>query len=146
MDAADLELLAGIAHRCWCAKMLRSGWRHGAYSPEERTHDALVAFEELSRRDQREARLAVELLHLDRSLFSEIRYDRGPAREFLLEDMQVGLKVAMNDGDSSKPADRGQIESWQSEPDSGELLKITVRWETGEVSEHYPGERELRRL
>lgn len=158
MDHADVMLLAAVAHRCWCASMAEGGWHPGGYDPQRRTHDALVAFEHLPDRDRRATCQAIEALELDRMLAGAVEYDRGPCREFVLGELRPGLPVVWADSDPAPPSaphrgpgeqdasDRGVVESWEVDPGTGGLALIRVRWASGELSEHYPSERELRRV
>ncbi len=140
--------LAAIAHRLWCEEMTAASWRRGpAYDEAERTHDAMVPFEELSRHDRRLAIRAVEYSEIADELVRLISYPRGPDREFAVEEMRPGLQVAMVPGpdEVASEADRGLVESWELDGE-GELSLIRVRWPDGELSEHHPIARELRRV
>lgn len=144
--------LAAVAHRIWCDRMLADGWRYAdRYSETERTHDALVPFDRLDRRDQRAARLGIVAEELEPRLASAIRYSRGPNREFLVEEMLQGRRVVFCPHMRSPApeqvtgADIGTVESWDVD-DDGELDLIRVRWPDGQVVEHAPGLLELARL
>lgn len=128
----DFEQIARQAHAAWCGKMIREGWTPGEeYSPMGRTHDALVPFEQLSRRDALAALRAAEFDGAD-LLASIIDYRRGPDRDFTLEEMRVGLAVICVDDD---PPIRGEVTDWVSD-ERGQLMTIIVRWTDGAVSEH----------
>lgn len=148
MPSDELESeVAAAAHRCWCDHMAAHGWRYGPrYDEAARTHDALRPFEALDRHDRRLTLGAVRATELARLLAAAIDYPRGPDREFTVEEMRVGLPVAMVSapGDDEGVADRGVVESWETDQE-GELRVIRVRWADGERSEHHPGARELRR-
>ncbi len=149
MPAEELELeVAAAAHRCWCDHMAAHGWRYGPrYDEAARTHDALRPFEALDRHDRRLTLAAVRATELVRLLAAAVDYPRGPDREFTVEEMRVGLPVAMvpAPGEEAAEGERGVVESWETDKE-GELRLIRVRWPEGELSEHYPGARELRRV
>src|SRR5262245_33441497 len=97
MDRRTLEDLSAIAHRLWRERLAGAGWSSGpAFDPARRTHDALVDWPGLSRQDRRHARLGIEALELEEKLVSAIRYQRGPDREFVVEEMRQGLPVALS--------------------------------------------------
>lgn len=149
MRAEELESeVAAVAHRCWCDRMAAHGWRYGPrYDEGERTHDALRPFEALDRHDRRLTLAAVRSMELARLLAAAVDYPRGPDREFTVEEMRAGLPVAMipAPGEEEAVADRGLVESWETD-EEGDLRLIRVRWPGGEVSEHHPAAREVRRL
>lgn len=150
MTAEDLEGLAAIAHACWCAKLLGEGWRLGPYNPPGRTHDSLVAFESLDPLDRQSAVDSVRALDLEGLLARAIEYDHGPAREFTLKEMVKDLEVVWADAPATpgidSAADRGRIQSWNVDASTGRLSLIQVRWADGSLSEHFPSQRELRRV
>lgn len=152
MSEDTLNDLAAVAHRLWCARMLSNGWTYAdRFDAALHTHDALVPFTRLERRDQRAARLGVLAEELESRLISAIRYSRGPNREFLIEEVVKGRKVAFCP--NMKPPPRasvqqegvGEIDSWTVDSD-GELDLIRVRWPDGQVTDHVPGLLELARL
>ncbi len=149
MPSDDLESeVAAAAHRWWCDHMAADGWRYGPrYDEAARTHDALRPFEALDRHDRRLALNAVRAMDLARLLAGAVDYPRGPDREFTVEEMRAGLPVAMvpTPGEEEAEADRGVVESWETDAE-GDLRLIRVRWPDGEVSEHHPAARELRRV
>ena len=51
--AAELDALARIEHRRWCAERVLHGWRLGARNDEARLHPDLMPFESLAEKDQR---------------------------------------------------------------------------------------------
>lgn len=141
MDSETLFDLTVIAHRLWCARMVAAGWRHGPqFDPQARTHDAITDFSGLSTHDRRHAVAGVEAQGLEAVLAAAIAYQRGPDREFRLNEMRTGATV--------RSAARGteligRIESWKSEGDA--LTLIRVLWSDGSRSEHDPVLRELAR-
>ena len=147
-----LEELARIAHRLWCDSMLGQGWRSGlVYDEAHRVHDAIVDFDKLTPLDRHHTLIAIESLGIERQLERAVEYPRGPAREFSAEEMRRGLPVGLacsSDGAGGRPSgqERGLVESWEIEPATGLLKLIRVRWADGTLSEHFPSERELRRL
>ncbi len=131
--------------------MREVGWEYGqAYDERNRLHDALVPFESLSPRDQRQVVQAVRALDIENALARAIRHDRGPDREFDAREMRPGLpirtasSVSGSNGGRSEPR-TGIVESWETDRD-GWLTVIRVRWSDGSRSEHHPAERELARL
>ncbi|CAG0985581.1 hypothetical protein PHYC_02004 [Phycisphaerales bacterium] len=139
---ATTEGFAALAHQVWCERMQRAGWRYGpAYNETERTHDALVPFEKLPASDRRSTRAAILALEVEDLVFESIEYPRGPDREFTLSEMRVGLPVQCEPG-----PEIGKIVSWETDPGDEALRLIRVRWPDGSLSEHFPPERELRRL
>ncbi len=128
----DIEQIARQAHAAWCGKMIREGWAPAEeYNEVTRTHDALVPFDELSRRDALTALRAAEFDGVE-MLASIIDYSRGPDRDFTLEEMRVGLPVICVDDD---PPIRGEVTDWISD-EQGRLMTIIVRWSDGGVTEH----------
>lgn len=145
-DIADQ--LAAIAHQLWREEMEWLGWQRGErFDAQHRQHDALVPWAELSEQDRRHARLGIECDEVDQMLISCIRYQRGADREFTAEEMRHGLPVAFVDPAESaeRPAPRGTVIDWAVDS-IGELQSIRVQWEDGDVSEHHPAVRELRRV
>lgn len=140
--------LAAIAHRLWCEQMAASSWRSGSiYDERNHTHDAMVPFENLNRHDRRRAIRAVEYAGVADQLVRLIDHQRGPDREFTVEEVRVGLPVEFTEspGTPRPDAERGSVESWETD-DEGDLRLIRVRWPDGELSEHHPVARELRRV
>jgi RyR domain len=140
--------LAAIAHRLWCDRMAATSWRYGTtYDERDRAHDAMVPFESLDSHEQRRAIRAVEYAGIADQLVRLIDHRRGPDREFTVKEMRAGLAVESVPSPDEPPAaaDRGAIESWEVDAE-GELTLIRVRWADGEVSEHLPAARELRRV
>lgn len=144
------ETLATIAHDLWMRDMRRRGWRYGPdYDPAGKTHDALVAFDQLDKHDRRQALLGIHALDLERDLLNSIRYERGPARLFTAEEMRKGLRVGFNteclDRITEPLPGAGEVIGWAVDPD-GWLCSITVLWDDGERTTHVPAARELTRL
>ncbi len=139
--------LAVIAHQLWCEQMAALSWQRGPdYDECRRIHDALVPFQDLGRHDQRRAIRAVECAEIADRLARLIDHQRGPDRELTIEEMRVGFAVAIVGSPGEEPPDeRGEVESWETD-DEGELRLVRVRWPDGEVSEHHPVARELRRV
>lgn len=140
-DDLDLQL-AGIAHELWRRRLEAQGWRYGPhYCPREFTHDALVPFERLDRRDRQTAVLAAMTSGARSTLQDAVGYARGPDRPFGVEELRPGLVVC----ESGRPGRRGRIESWSTD-ERGEVVIIRVRWEDGAVGEHPATEQELARV
>jgi len=116
------EQVAELVHDCWRDRMARDGWTLGPYDAIEQTHDALVPYRELSRRDKRELDIAIRAEEVLRTLAELVEYERGPDREFLLEDMHRGRRVLVD----GRP---GVIESWTANGD--ELAEVVVLLEGG---------------
>lgn len=151
MDTASLYRLAELAHDQWRQHMVDQGWRPGLeYNRQTLVHDALVDFDQLNDRDQQSAIRSVRVLDLESHLIGAIDYGRGSGREFVAEEMRIGVQVGWADdvekvGRGALP-ERGTIDSWTVDATTGELMTIRVRWNDGSFSEHYPSERELRRI
>lgn len=152
-DQQTLVDLASIAHRLWSGQMIRQGWRYGSEHDEERhVHDALVDFDQLGKRDRQHGIRAMEALDLESTLVNAIEYQRGPEREFMAEEMVQDLEVGWakhvqpEDPSHDLSTERGQIESWEINSETGDLTKIFVRWQDGSLIEHYPSECDLRRI
>lgn len=142
MDSELIADLAIVAHKLWCAKMLRDGWRPGPrFDAQAKVHDAIKGFDRLSEVDQRHARTAILADELDARLAAAVTYPRGPDRELSLDDMRSGALVRSA---ASGATPTGLIESW--ERDGPRLTLIRVRWSDGSRSEHDPVLRELARV
>lgn len=148
-----VDELARIAHELWRTRMVSRGWSHGPrYDEAQRTHDALVPYAGLCPRDREEARLSIGALGLEKVLADEIDYPRGPERPLTLEEMRAGLPVTyakdleVEEGGRPGPMERGVVESWETDPTSGDLKCVRVRWADGLLSAHMPAERDLRRI
>lgn len=150
LDSTICLNLAQAAQALWCRHMEALGWSLGPHDCNARTHDALVPFERLGQHDRRRLLEAIADLNLEPELLGAVDHQRGPDREFVLEEMRPGLPVAYAEGArSSDPgrdiaSERGVIESWKVKDDLLELVK--VRWADGTLAEYYPCERDLRRL
>jgi hypothetical protein len=147
LDPATILKLASIAHGLWCEQMERKGWKHGSeYNAHQKIHDALVPFDRLTAQDRRHVCLGIEAEECERLLIAAVRYQRGPDREFTIEELKEGLAVAMSD--PNQPGglgpERGKVESWSTDG-QGELV-IRVRWRDGSESEHLACVRELARV
>ena len=147
------ERLAIIAHELWCDRQRAQGWPYAdRYDPARRTHDALVPWDRLGEPDRRAARMGVRLEGVEDLLAESIEYTRGPARVFTPEEMRVGQRVAYVEGiRAAEPGrdilnERGRVVSWEVDPCTGGLAFLRVQWDDGTLAEHYPSERELRRV
>ncbi len=151
LDRTALDQIAAIAHRLWCERMKSEGWRYGdRVCIDDRTHDALVPFDRLSEADQIAARRSVQCMELEHRLAEEISYARGPNRDYVLEDMKVGLRAVFCP-DFRPPAmervpqnERGEVEGWECL--DGELESVRVRWADGSCGEYAANSGELARL
>lgn len=143
-----LERLAEAAHELWRDTMLGNGWRPAdRYDEAEHLHDALVPFCELLPLDRREALLAAR--SLADQVVAEIAYQRGDDREFTVLDVVAGQPVTLSDGGRFEGEPReslGEVISWEAEPESPFLSLIRVKWNSGDITEHAPSLRELRRV
>lgn len=131
--------LARVAHELWRTEMAKEGWRYGpTFDESKRLHDALVPFDELHPTDKRWTRTCLDEVAAE--LLAGVEYPRGDDREFVPEEMIVGMRVGCTEGD-----DEGTVQSWVVTPE-GCLDTITVRWDDGEVTEACAEERVLRRV
>lgn len=149
-DRQFADQLAPIAHELWCRRMREEGWRHGpVYDADAKEHDALVPYEQLSRHDRREVRSRVHCEDIEQLLADAVEYSRGPARDFIAEEMRSGVPVAFvvagGSGEEVPGEERGVIESWARDGE-GELKCVRVRWDDGEMVEYDPSERVLWRV
>lgn len=128
--------LARIAHRLWVDKMHRAGWRYGEQYDEARLlHDALVPFEQLSRRHRLELQVIVESdPEVADMLARVVQYSHGPARLFLIEEMTIGLEVVLFPLQIRQEV--GTVVGWTTDSE-GELDKISVRWQDRTVVDHH---------
>lgn len=139
-DEGFADALARVAHDLWLAHMKAEGWTPGQrYDEAARTHDALVPFENLDPRDRRCLLAGVRAEGLEELLLRAVDYPRGAERELGVGEMRRGLTVTDGGGEA-----RGSVESWETDAGGRLLELIRVRWEDGEVTEHYPPEGELR--
>jgi hypothetical protein len=147
LDNPETIALARVAHHLWTERMLLEGWRLGDdYSAELKTHDALVPFDRLRRRDRLIAQVNLECAELTEQLIKLAAPDRSPEAPFGVEDLHVGLRVGWGGPDGAEaPIEPGVVESWEVD-DEGDVTSITVRWAGGRVEEFNPFERLLHRL
>lgn len=132
--------IACVAHELWCDRMGRAGWRRGAsFNLSAQAHDAMVPFAELDPRDRRSLLAAVRASGVLDLLAAAVEYPRGAFREIGAREVRVGLPVTDRGGVA-----RGTVQSWETDPGGQVLDKIRVRWEDGQLTEHYPPEAELR--
>jgi hypothetical protein len=120
--------LARVIHELWMARRQRDGWRPGPYCPVRKTHDALVPFEQLSRRDRLALTSLIEAEELEEGMGQSIEYYRGPTRPILMEEIHEGFEVAFCDdcpANVDERTPRGKVISWES--DTHDLSLITVR-------------------
>lgn len=145
--------LARAAHALWCRKMVACGWTYGeVFDQEQCTHDALVPFDRLNIHDQNNAIVLIQSEEIEERLARLLDYPRGPDRPFTPEEMRVGLPVGwatsvkFTDPLRNAADEVGTVMSWQVDEATGELSVIRIRWPGGDVNEHYPSQRDLRRL
>ncbi len=149
LDATIFRNLADAAQTLWCRHMESLGWKLGPLNPSLRTHDALVPFDRLGPHDRRRLLDAVAGLELEPVLLQAVDHQRGPDREFTLEEMRPGLEVAYAETAPEDPSgpdlakERGVIESWDAR--GGLLECVRVLWADGALVEYHPAERALRR-
>lgn len=142
--------LARIAHELWRLRLIGEGWKLGPYRPEDKVHDALVSYDQLSRGDRLALQSHVSDEQFEHALTDDLRYPRGPDRPFLIDDMVVGLELVFRDRELPPRLEdvpchhRGRVINWTTNT-AGELANITVRWGNGEVSEYDPWLGELAR-
>ena len=138
--------LARAAHECWRETMSRSGWKWAPLFDEDaRRHDALTDFESIPAIDQRLTVRAIEASGLSQRAADLVDYPRGPDRELAVEEICVGLRVALATELGNPDAEFGHVVSWVASG-SGDLELVTVRWPDQTITEHVPAERELARL
>lgn len=147
---ALVERVAQVVHDCWRIHMRELGWLPGpVHDAERRTHDALVPFEALSRRDRKGLLEAVVAEEVPRRLARVFEYQRGDDRELLVEEMHEDLRVGWAEvvaaGRDQWIREEGRVVTWTCGED-GELASFDVRWQDGTVTSHVPQGRELRRL
>lgn len=142
-----IRRLAVAAHACWCNEMCDAGWRPGPFSAANRTHDALVDFDDLEVADQRRTLRSLRFDGTAEYLAELLDYPREGTPELQPEDMRMGRRVALvpEEGMDDLPtnATQGQVVSWSINPATGDLDLVRVRWDDGSESEHTPNEREL---
>ena len=146
---AVVERLAEVAHELWRHQMIENGWHYAvSYDAGARCHDALVPFEKLGPVDRREALLAARALAP--TVVAQLDYARGDDREFTADDIAEGQLVTLSAGGHFEGHDvppTGRIIAWEPDDEEAPFLKcVRVRWSTGDVTEHPPALRELRRL
>lgn len=133
--------IAALAHRIWCASMIRGGWAHGTtYDESARRHDAIAPFESLAPHEARSTRAAVVAADIERQLLELVEYPRTADREFSASELSVGLAV-----EDTLTRARGVVDSWTI-GDHGALDLIRVRWIDGDITDVFPPERTLRRV
>lgn len=143
-EEIDLVQLARQVHAIWCQQMLRDGWRYGPhYDEAAKLHDALVPFDRLHSGDRLSALRAAQYDAVE-LLEGITSYTRGPARDFVAEEMQIDLPVLATDGDGSVTTDRGHVVDWVTQ--DGVLVMMVVQWDDGARSEHAPFSGELARV
>jgi hypothetical protein len=147
LDNPETIALARVVHRLWTERMLSEGWRLGDdYCAESKTHDSLVPFDHLPRRDRLVAQVNLECAELIDHLVKLVAPDRTPDAPFGVEDLHVGLTVGAADvREADAPAEPGVVESWEVD-DDGDVTEITVRWADGSIEEFNAFERLIRRL
>lgn len=145
---AVLEQLANAAHVVWCTAMQAQGWSGGErFDEAAMLHDGLRPFAELGALDRRNAIHAAE--RMVQTVLSEYQLPRGDDQEFTAEDIQLGQPVKLVPGShrpGSSDEEVGRIMSWECEPGSVLLHSITVEWGDGDITEHIPALRDLRRI
>jgi hypothetical protein len=146
MDRDLVDRLASVAHDLWRRQAEEDGWRHGPYSEQARTHDALVPYDQLSEFDRHRLRISIECLELEDELRRSVDHDRGPSREFCQDELRVGLLVQLTGPFGEGPVEaEGTVENWEPGPD-GSLEVIRVRFTDDDCIEYYPSQCELRRV
>jgi hypothetical protein len=147
----DIDQLAAIAHHLWCQERRAHGWRYGdQFNVKERTHDALVPFERLGEADRIAARRAVEAEEIPAQLAKLLThsYSRGPCRDFVVDEMVVGLRVVFCANfvppKVALPEQAGEVVEWETV--DGELDLIRVRWANGTCTEFAANSGDLARF
>lgn len=151
LDRQALDQIAAIAHRLWCEQMKSQGWRYGdRVNVEDRIHDALVPFDRLGEGDRIAARRSIQCMELEHQLAREISYSRGPNRDFVLDEMKIGLRVVFCPDFVTPPLKEvppnevGEVEGWRCSDDA-ELDTIRVLWADGSSGEYPANSGELAR-
>lgn len=62
LNESELDLLARVEHRRWCADRIERGWRYGARDNALLLHPSLRDFDELPPDEQEKDRVAVRTL------------------------------------------------------------------------------------
>lgn len=146
MDSNILNQLARIGHQVWSDGMREAGWRFGVrYSEDNRTHDALVAFDELPDIDQRLTMLRIEAEHVVQKLGELATPDRSDTRPFAAVELRVGLPVGWASTEDV-PAEPGAVESWSLDDETGDVLEVSVRWRDGSITSVSAHDGLLRRI
>ncbi len=142
LDRQALDQIAAIAHRLWCERMKSEGWRYGdRVNLEDRTHDALVTFDRLDESDRIAARRSIQCMELEHQLAREISYARGPNRDYVLDEMKIGIKVVFCPDfmvlslEEVLPNEVGEVEGWHCS-ESAELDTIRVLWADGSSGDY----------
>lgn len=100
-----IEHLARAAHALWCDNMKGDGWRYGpVYDEQARTHDALVAFDDLAQADRDEAVQSAAASGAAEILAETLRYDRGDDRPFTPDELRIGAAVGWAPGAEFPPS------------------------------------------
>ena len=71
--------------------------------------------------------------------------DRSPVRLFSVAELEAKPRVGWA-GEDPGPAEPGRIDSWETDPTSGDVILIRIRWADGSIQEFDPFERLLSRL
>lgn len=144
-----LRQVASVAHALWCERMRSDGWGFGrVFDAAARLHDALVPFDRLAEDDRLATMERIRAEGWLGRLQASVQYPRGPDRPFIPAELAIGLVVecAYTAAETAQRPLRGRVISWTIDPVSHMLEAIEVQWENGQVSEHLPAERELRRV
>ena len=125
--------------------MCTLGWVHGDHFDQgAKTHDALRPFDELDRVDQLSTIVNLESERLAGRLADLAEPDRSATRLFNTEELEARPQVGWA-GEQPGPVEPGTIDSWEADPETGDVTLIRVRWADGSVLEFDPFERLIRR-
>lgn len=144
MSLSELnDSIACAAHREWCSRMTKAGWRPGErLDLDKRTHPALRPYEELALYWRRQLLRYIESEHHSERLVDAVETVLGDP-EWTVADVRVGMRVTFD----CEPGDIGTIVSWDlADVESGALDTIRVRWPSGNVEEYHPAEHALVRV
>ncbi|MBX3322245.1 MAG: hypothetical protein KF757_04570 [Phycisphaeraceae bacterium] len=148
MNSIVLDHIALAAHELWVLRMRSGGWRFGDhYDAAARTHDAIQSFLTLGERDQRHARQSVEASGAVAILEQCLDYPRGPHAATVWLDLVEGQRVRLINADLVEGCriekhDLGMIESIITDS-AGQRTLVRVRWPSGDLTEHAPGDNDL---
>ncbi len=91
--------------------------------------------------DRIAARRSIQCMELEHQLAREISYARGPNRDYVLDEMKIGIKVVFCPDfmvlslEEVLPNEVGEVEGWHCS-ESAELDTIRVLWADGSSGDY----------